>query len=96
MLSIKGIVLVVHVTLVKPNVIQMLDGMNMIIHLKVQTHQNVSEATSTTILHGLSLKMLEKTRKNLEASYLEATLWKPDLNEQKGFERLVLFRHGVT
>ena len=35
-----------------------------------------------------------KTRKNLEASYI--TLWKPDLNEQKDFERLVLFRNGVT
>ena len=35
-----------------------------------------------------------KTRKNLEASYI--ALWKPDLNEQKDFERLVLFRNGVT
>ena len=34
------------------------------------------------------------TKKNLEASYI--TLWKPDLNEQKDFERLVLFRDGVT
>ena len=35
-----------------------------------------------------------KTRNILEASYI--TLWKPDLNEQKGFERLVLFRNGAT
>ena len=35
-----------------------------------------------------------KTRKNLEASYI--ALWKPDLNEQKDFERLVLFTNGVT
>ena len=35
-----------------------------------------------------------KTRKNLEASYI--ALLKPDLNEQKDFERLVLFRNGVT
>ena len=35
-----------------------------------------------------------KIRKNLEASYI--TLWKPDLNEQKDFERLVLFRNGLT
>ena len=35
-----------------------------------------------------------KIRKNLEASYIP--LWKPDLNEQKDFERLVLFRNGVT
>ena len=35
-----------------------------------------------------------KTRKNLEASYI--ALWKPDLNEQKDFERLGLFRNGVT
>ena len=35
-----------------------------------------------------------KTRKKLEASY--TALWKPDLNEQKDFERLVLFRNGFT
>ena len=35
-----------------------------------------------------------KARKNLEASYI--TLWKPDLNEQKEFKRLVLFGNGVT
>ena len=31
-----------------------------------------------------------KARKNLKASYI--ALWKPDLKEQKDFERLVLFR----
>ena len=35
-----------------------------------------------------------KTKKNLEASYI--ALWKSDLNEQKEFERLLLFRNGVT
>ena len=35
-----------------------------------------------------------ETRKNLAASYV--ALWKPDLNEQKDFERLVLFRNGFT
>ena len=35
-----------------------------------------------------------KTRENLEASYI--ALWKPDPKEQKDFERLVLFRNGVT
>ena len=35
-----------------------------------------------------------KTRKNLEALFI--ALWKPDLNEQKDFERLVLFRNGFT
>ena len=34
-----------------------------------------------------------KTRKNLAASCI--VLWKPDLNEQKDFERLVLFRNGA-
>ena len=34
-----------------------------------------------------------KTRKNFEALYIAH--WKPDLNEQKDFERLVLFRNGV-
>ena len=35
-----------------------------------------------------------KNRNNLEASYI--ALWKPNLNEEKDFERLVLFRNGVT
>ena len=34
-----------------------------------------------------------KTRKNLEALYI--ALWKLNLNEQKDFERFVLFRNGV-
>ena len=59
-LSIKGIILVVNVTLVKPNIMQKLDGMNIIIQQKVQNQQNTFEATSTTILHGLSFQMLQK------------------------------------
>ena len=35
-----------------------------------------------------------KTKKNLEVSYI--ALWKPNFNEQKDFERLVLFRNGAT
>ena len=35
-----------------------------------------------------------KTRTTLEASYI--AFWKLDLNELKDFERLVLFRNGVT
>ena len=31
---------------------------------------------------------------NLKASYI--ALWKPDCYEQKDFERLVLFRNGVS
>ena len=94
-LSIKGIVLVAHVTLVNPHVMQKLNGMN-IIQLKVENYQNTFEASSITILHGLSFQILQKnvkTSKNLEASYI--ALWKPDLNEQEDFERLVLFRNGV-
>ena len=60
MLSIKEIVLVVHVTLVKPNVMRKLNEMNIIIQLKVQNQQSTFEATSTTILHGLSFQMLQK------------------------------------
>ena len=50
----------VHVTLVKPNVMRKLDGMNIIIQLKVQNHQNTFEAASITILHGLSFKCSKK------------------------------------
>ena len=35
-----------------------------------------------------------KASENLEVSYI--ALWKTDLNEEKNFERLVLFRNGVT
>ena len=59
-LSITEIALVVHVTFVKPTVIRKLDGMTIIIQLKVQNNQNTFEATSTTILHGLSFQMLQK------------------------------------
>ena len=59
-LSIKEIVLVVHVTLVKPNVMQKLDGMNIIIQLKNQNLKDTFEATSTTILLGLSFQILQK------------------------------------
>ena len=60
MLSIKEFVLVIHITLLNANVKQKLDGMNLIIQLKVQNHQNTFEATSTTILQGLSFQMLQK------------------------------------
>ena len=50
----------VHVTLVKPNVMLKLDEMNIITQLKVQNHQNTFEATSTTILHGLPILMPQK------------------------------------
>ena len=33
-------------------------------------------------------------RKNLEAIFI--ALLKPSLNEQKNFERLILFRNGIT
>ena len=59
-LSIKEIVLVVHVTLVKPNVMQKLDGLNIIIQLKNQNLKDTFEATSTTVLLGLSFQILQK------------------------------------
>ena len=39
---------------------QKLDGMNMMIQLKVQNHQNTFETTLTTVLHGLLFQMLQK------------------------------------
>ena len=86
----------VHVTLVKPNLTLKLDGMN-IIQLKYQNHRNTFKATSTTVLHVLSFQMLQKNAKTriiLEASHI--VLWKPDLNKQNDFKRVVLFRNGVT
>ena len=54
--SIKGIDLLVHIT----NIMQKLDGMNIIIQIKFQNHQTTFGATSTTILHGVSFQKLQK------------------------------------
>ena len=73
MLFIKDIVLAVHVTLVKPNVMQKLDGINIIIQPTVQNHRDTFKATSITVLHGLSFAKNAKnatTRKNVEASFI--------------------------
>ena len=84
-----------HVTLVKPNVMRKLDGMNIIIQSSEPSkhrQSNINHYFTWAIISNAPKNA--KTRKNLEASYI--ALWKPDLNEQKGFERLVLFRNGVT
>lgn len=44
LLSIKDIVLVVHVRLMKPDVIQKLGGIDIKIQLKIQIHQNTFES----------------------------------------------------
>ena len=49
-LSIKEVSLVVHMILVKPKVMQKLDGLNIIIQLKVQNHA----------LQVMSFQMLRK------------------------------------
>ena len=49
--SVKEIVLVVYVALVKPSVMQKLDESNIIIQLKVQNHRKPFETISTTVLH---------------------------------------------
>ena len=69
----KGIVLVVRITLVKPKVIQRLDGME-----KFRTMETPSKQHT---LHGLSFQMLQKTTKNLQKSYI--ALWKPDPKSMK-------------
>ena len=56
-LSIKEVSLVVHMILVKPKVMQKLD---VIIQLKVQNHQNNSDATSAVALQVMSFQMLRK------------------------------------
>ena len=87
----------VHVTLVKPSAMQKLDGINIIIQLNVQDHQNTLNAKSSTALHGLSFQMLQKMQRPGIASkphiFFSGNLI---LNEEKDFERLDLFRNGVT
>ena len=50
----------VQVTLLKPIVMQKLDGTNIIIQLEAQNHRNIFKATSTTVLFGLSFKIPQK------------------------------------
>ena len=57
-----------------------------------QLRSNINHYFTWTVISNAPKNA--KTRKNLEASYI--ALWKPNLNEQKDFERLVLFRNGVT
>ena len=84
MLSIKEIVLVVHVTLVKPNVTRKLDRKNIRTQLKVWNHQNTFEVTSTTILHGLL------NRKNIRT---QLKVW----NHQNTFEvTSTTILHGLS
>ena len=76
---------------------QKLDGINIIIQLNVQDHQNTLNAKSSTALHGLSFQMLQKMQRPGIASkphiFFSENLI---LNEEKDFERLDLFRNGVT
>ena len=50
----------VHVTLVQTNVMQKFGGINVIIQLKVQNHENTFKVTATTILYHLSCQMTPK------------------------------------
>ena len=56
MLSIKEIAAVVHVTLVKANVIQKLGGMNTVIQPKFQNERNSFKVISTIALLELSFE----------------------------------------
>ena len=74
--------------------------MSTIIQQQVQSHQNIFKGchflANTFSWAAISnAPKTAKTRKNLEeASYI--ALWKTDINKQKDFERLVLFRNHVT
>ena len=55
-----------------------------IIQVKIQNHWNTFKTISTTVQdHGI-----------LQASFISP--WKPDLNKQSDFKRLVLYKNGVT
>ena len=60
MLSTKEIVLVIHVTLAKPDVMQMLDGMNIITQLKVQNHHNNIDSISSGLYYMDSISNAPK------------------------------------
>ena len=85
----KEIVLVVYLTLVKSSVIQDLDDMNIIIKLKVQNHRNSFKKISKT-------RLLFKCSKKLEDELRDIIYGNLMLTNERTFERLVLFRNGVT
>ena len=64
-----------------------LDGMNIIIQLKVQIYQNIFKSILPTVLQGLLFQMLQKWKDQEELGVSYIVLWKPDLNKQKFFER---------
>ena len=94
MLPTKEIVLVVPVTLLKPSLIQKLDGMNKIMQLKFRTIKTPLKQYPPLFHMGYYFKCSKNVRtgKNLEVSYI--ALWKPDLNKPKGL--WVLLRNGAT
>ena len=95
MLSTNEIVLMLHVILVKPcnTEVRWNEHDNLTRSWEPSTHfrNNIDQSFRWTIISNL-LKNAQ-TRQNL-ISYI--SLWKADVNEQKNFERLVLFRNDVT
>lgn len=66
---IKEIFLLVRFTLVKPNLIQKLDGMSIMSQLKVQNHRNTFKAISKQYITSNASKTVA-TSKNVEALYI--------------------------
>ena len=87
MLSIKEIDVVVHVTLVKPNVIQKLGGMNTVIQPKFQNQKNSFKVTATIVLLELSFQEQKSILKGLEASFIAP--YEADLSKKKDFESFI-------
>ena len=96
MLSIKEIIFVVHVNLVKLNVMQKLDWINIITQPKVQSLKHLRSNSNHYFTWAVTSNAPKNaiTRDKLEASYI--ALWKPDLNEKNDVERVDLFRNGAT
>ena len=58
--SVREMVLMVETILVKIKMTKKLDGINIIMQLRAQNQRNNSKAASTTVLHRVSFKMLQK------------------------------------
>ena len=56
------------------------------------TRRNIDHAFNWKIVYTPSSQ--EYLRKNLEAIFI--ALYKPSLNDQKSFDRLMLFKNGIT
>ena len=75
----------------KQHKIKSLVGRNIII---LTTSQNLLNTLKEALNMYTNGRFYDQLKKNIEAIFI--ALYKPSLNNQKSFDRLMLFRNGIT